>query len=350
MRTSAALSFALCGLMAAALLACSREGPSAPPSASPAPRAPSNPQAIAAASGTSAAAGPPSAGGGPAEAIEYEDVEDDLRAGVADAGAQEVPPQLVDRWELREVRYKNGRASFVPQYYGGFRLRANGSFNWSDGCNHLSTSARVDGNKLSFDPGATSTLVGCSFAVEDVHYPQATHYKVEDRTLYLHTPSQIYVLERFPYSKLSLHAWSLHSIKDRHSGKLLELDRFRREYHHFLLRVEKDTRFHFTDLDREEFTGSLQVEGGVIRGMAYDQASKARLRARPEQSGYLPDTTRDYKPTTKKYPTTYAQRLDWEAVTSFKVLEGTRKMGSEEHETEILELHSDKQIYRFIPR
>ncbi|HTN92873.1 MAG TPA: hypothetical protein VL242_54770 [Sorangium sp.] len=347
MRTSAALSFALCGLMAAALLACSREGPS-----SPAPRAPSNPPAAAAARGASAPPPPPSAATGAVDAIEEteeEDVDDDLRAGVAPpAGGQKVPPQLVDTWELKAVRYKNGRRSFVPQHHGGFTLRANGSFDWSDGCNHRWMSLRVDGNKLSFDPEATSTLLGCSFAVEDVHYHQATHYRLEDRKLHVHTPSQIYVLERFPYSRLSLHAWSLHSIKDRDSGHVLKLDRFRREYFHLLLRVEEDTRFHFTDLDREEFTGSLRVEGGVIRGMAYDQASKARLRARPEQSGYLPDNTRDYRPTKKKYPTTYAQRIDWEAVTSFEVLEGTRKVGSEEHETEILELHSDTQIYRFI--
>ncbi|WP_437308174.1 META domain-containing protein [Sorangium sp. So ce388] len=193
MRTSAALSFALCGLMAAALLACSGEGPS-----SPAPRAPSNLPPAAAARGASAAAPPPSAATGAIEEVEEEDVVGDLRAGVAPpAGGQKVPPQLVDTWELKAVRYKNGRRSFVPQHHGGFTLRANGSFDWSDGCNHRWMSVRVDGNKISFGPGATSTLLGCSFAVEDVHYHQATHYRLEDRKLYVHTPSQIYVLERF---------------------------------------------------------------------------------------------------------------------------------------------------------
>ncbi|WP_437940952.1 hypothetical protein [Sorangium sp. So ce341] len=348
MRTVDALSAALRGLVAAALLACSGDRPPAQAPVSPAPTAPSAPPAGTATS--NAAAAPAPATGVDADA-EDEDAEDPLREGVAPkSGGPKVPPELVDRWELKQVRYKDGRKPFVPKLHGGFTLSTDGLFRWTDGCNYLSMLARAEAGKITLGPEVTSSLLGCNFTVEDVHYGRATYYRLEKRTLYLHTPSQIYVLERFPYSRLSAHGWSLHSIKDRQSGAVLTLDRFRTEGHALRLRIEKDSAFHFTDLDRDTFTGSLKVEGGAIRGMAYDHASKERLRNKPVRWGHLKDTTRDYRQTKKKYPTTVAHQIDWEAVTSFKVYEGTVKRGSEAWETEILELVSDRQIYRFIPR
>jgi len=261
-----------------------------------------------------------------------------------------VAGELIYKWDLKEVRYKNGRQSFVPQRYSGFTLCANGGIGWSDGCNHLGSQYRIEGNTFSIGPRINSTLIGCSFEIEDVHYEQATHYQLEGNTLYLHTPLQVYVLEKFPYSRMSLSAWSLYSITDRQAGEEFNAERFRTEYHHLLFRVEKDNLFHFTDLDREEFSGSLQLEGEVIRDMAYDQASQDRLRSKPEQQDYLADNTQRYQKTKEKYPTTYAHQLNWEAVSSFAVLEGTVKIGGEERTTMILELYSDTQIYRFIPR
>jgi heat shock protein HslJ len=261
-----------------------------------------------------------------------------------------VASELIYKWDLKEVRYKDGRQPFVPQRYSGFTLYANGGISWSDGCNHLGSQYRIEGNTFSIGPRINTTLIGCSFEIEDVHYEQATHYQLEGSTLYLHTPSQVYVLEKFPYSRMSLNAWSLYSITDQQTGEEFNVERFRTEYRHLLFRVEKDNLFHFTDLDWEEFTGSLQIEGEAIRGMAYDQASQDRLRSKPEQKDYLTDNTQRYQKTKEKYPTTYAHQLNWEAVISFKVLEGTVKIGGEERTTVILELYSDTQIYRFIPR
>jgi heat shock protein HslJ len=258
--------------------------------------------------------------------------------------------ELIYKWELKEVRYKNGRKPFVPQRYSGFTLYANGGIGWSDGCNHLGAQYRIEGNKFSIGPRINTTLIGCSFEIEDVHYEQAIHYQLEGRTLYLHTTSQVYVLEKFPYSRLSLNAWSLYSITDRQTGEEFNVDRFRTGYHHLLFRVEKDSIFRFTDLDGEEFTGSLQVEDEAIRGMAYDQASQDRLHSKPEQQDYLADSTQRYQKTKEKYPTTYAHQINWEAVSAFKVLEGTVTIEAEERKTMILELSSDTQIYRFIPR
>ncbi|XYI04336.1 hypothetical protein ACMHYB_30315 [Sorangium sp. So ce1128] len=101
-------------------------------------------------------------------------------------------------------------------------------------------------------------------------------------------------------------------------------------------RLEKQARSRLEDLrphPPREIPGSHR---GATR--------RARLRTRV----YLSDSTRGYEKTKEKYPTTYAHRIDWEAVTSFKALAGTMKTGSEERETEILELYSDKQIYRFV--
>jgi hypothetical protein len=84
--------------------------------------------------------------------------------------------------------------------------------------------------------------------------------------------------------------------------------------------------------------------------MAYDQASQDRLRSKPEQQDYLADNTQRYQRTKEKYPTTYAHQLNWEAMSSFKVLEGRVKLEAEEKTTMILELYSDTQTYRFIPR
>ncbi len=261
-----------------------------------------------------------------------------------------VVSELIYKWEFKEVQYKDGRPSFVPQRYSGVTLGANGGIGWSDGCNSLGSQYRIEGNTFSIGPRINTTLMGCSFEIEDVHYEQVTHYQLEGRTLYLHTPSQVYVLEKFPYSKMSLNAWSLYSITDRQTGEEFIVDRFRTDYYHLLFRVEEDARFHFTDLDREEFTGSLHVEGETIRDMAYDHASQDRLRRKPEQQDYLTDRTQGYQKTTEKYPTTYAHQLNWEAVRSFQVVVGTVKEETEERTTMMLELSSDTQLYRFIPR
>jgi heat shock protein HslJ len=261
-----------------------------------------------------------------------------------------VASELIYKWDLKEVRYKDGRPPFVPQRYGGVTLTANGRIGWSDGCNHLDSQYRIEGNRFSIGPRINTTLMACSFEIEDVHYELVTHYQLEGHTLYLHTPWEVYVLEKFPYSRMSLNAWSLYSITHRQTGEEFNVERFRTEYHHLLFRVEKDNLFYFTDLDREEFSGSLKLEGEVIRGMAYDQASQDRLRSKPEQQDYLADNTQHYQKTRETYPSTYAHQLNWEAVSSFAVLKGTVKIGGEERTTVILELYSDTQIYRFIPR
>ncbi len=173
---------------------------------------------------------------------------------------------------------------------------------------------------------------------------------MDGHTLYLDTPAQVYVLEKFPYSPLSLHAWSLYAIVDQETGEEFNVERFRIDSYQLFFKVEQDARFHFTDLDREEFSGVLQVEGEEIRGMAYDQASQDCLRSKPAQQASLPDNTQRYERTTELYPTTYAQEFHWEAVSAFTVGEETLEIGDGEQNTTILELDADTQRYWFIPR
>ena len=258
---------------------------------------------------------------------------------------------LIYKWELKEVQYKDGRKHFVPERYGGFTLHADGGIAWSDGCNFLFTSYTIEGQTIRIGAPA-STMRGCPFEIEDVHYEQATHYELQGQTLLLHTPSQVYVLERFPYSRLSLNPWSLYSITDRRTGEVFNVGRFRTEYSQLFLSIESDESFRFIDLDWEEFTGSLQIEGNAILTMGYDRASRERLREKPEQQDYLPDNTQGYRHTIEQYPTTYAHKIDWDALESFRVFEGTLRDSAlnENVETTFLEFYSDTQIYKFISR
>jgi heat shock protein HslJ len=265
--------------------------------------------------------------------------------------AAPVPSALIYKWELKEVRYTDGQPPFVPHSYSGVTLSPSGGIGWSDGCNYLSSQYRIEGQTFIIGPDLRSTLMACpSVEEEDVNYAQVTHYELDGHTLYLHTPSQVYILERFPYSPLSLHPWSLYSIVDQQTRAECNVERFRTEYHHLFFRVEEDRRFHFTDLDREEFSGTLQLAGEAIHDMEYDHDSEERVRGKPEQQDYLVDNTQDYQKTADRYPTTYAQRLHWEAVKSFKVGEGTLPIEEGVRTTSMLDLYTDTQIYRFLPR
>lgn len=256
---------------------------------------------------------------------------------------------LVDKWLLERIDYADGRPSFAPVHYGGLTFSRRGGVHWSDGCNQTGGSYTLAADGLSIVRGGT-TLRGCSFPIEDVHYHRVTRFRIDGDTLTLETPTQSYVLTRFPHSRLNHHAWSLYAIVERASGEILNVDRFRTEYHHLFISFEDDSRFHFIDLDRAEFTGTLKVRGNAIEGMAYDEASRERVARRPTTLGHLPDSSRDYELTETLHPTTYAQLIAWPKVRSFRVVDGIIEQDGESVPLELLELHTDAQVYVFTPR
>lgn len=259
------------------------------------------------------------------------------------------PPSLVHKWLLKEVRYRHGQPSFVPRTHGGLTFDRWGGVGWSDGCNQHGGSYEVEGNRVRLRGGG-STLKLCSEGQEDVHYTQVTHFELADRRLELFTPTQSYVLERFPHSRMSEHAWSLHSMVTLATGEVADVDRFRHDYFHLFLAVEADARFRFIDLDHEEFTGTIWVrEPNAVR-FRLDPSSRARLAQRGEQLDSLRDAAQGYARTAQRYPTTLAQRLDWDGIESFAVLAATIVVRGKEEDADVLELATASQRYRFVPR
>lgn len=308
--------------------------------------------------GCAAGAGPgPSAPPAPAVTVASEATEAPAgaKAGALPARAKpEVPPPpeavLAHKWDLKEVRYQDGRPSFAPQRFGGLTLDLHGVAGWSDGCNRHGGGYKLLGEgQVQFFPGG-QTLVGCSDELEDVHYEDVTGFKVTGSTLELFTPTQTYVLERFPYSKMSEHDWSLYTITNLRSGDVANVDRFRMDYFHLHLSVEQDATFRFTDLDREEFTGKVRVSGPSAVSLTLDDESRARMKRRGETLGHLVDSTQEYQKTAEVYPTTLAQRLDWDGVVSFVVHEEAIVIMGQEVSSEVLDLETKTHRYRFEPR
>lgn len=272
------------------------------------------------------------------------------KAPVVSTGPEPVERHpIVGKWLLTRVHERLGGTSFVPVRYGGITFSHRGGASWSDGCNVNSGKYSVEGYEISVTRGGSS-LRGCNFQPEDVHYDHVTHFSIKGNTLTLDTASQFYVLERYPYSPLSEHAWSLYEIVERATGKRHNVDRFRGQYQHLLLSFDNDQRFQFTDLNLDEFTGVLTVRGSAIEAMRYDAPSLARVTARPVKFARLKDSSRDYEETNEPYPTTLAQLIDWTKITSFRVFDGTIETSGQRQESELLELHSDSQIYVFTSR
>lgn len=262
----------------------------------------------------------------------------------ADRSEVEAPP-LVGKWLLERVVDRVANTTFKPVRYGGLTFSTRG-VSWSDGCNTTAGSYLAEGYELRITRGGSS-LRGCNFELEDVHYDRVTHFRVDADTLTLETPRQTYELKRFPYSRLSQHSWSLYEIVDLSTGEHHNVDRFRLEYRHLLISFEDDARFHFTDLNHDEFTGVLTIRGSSIEGMHYDASSLTRVQARPVTLARLKDSYRDYTETAERYPTTLAQLIDWPNVTSFRLVDGAvEQVGTSEH----LELLSNAHIYVFTPR
>ena len=84
--------------------------------------------------------------------------------------------------------------------------------------------------------------------------------------------------------------------------------------------------------------------------MAFDEESLARLRGKPEVLDHLKDTSREWKTTTERYPTTYARRVDWSSITSWRVVEGEARIGGDQVRSELLILESATHTYTFLPR
>lgn len=268
---------------------------------------------------------------------------------VAKRAPREPVADLAHKWLLKEVRYTDGRPSFTPQTYGGVTLDKQGRIFWSDGCNSIGGMYAITGDQFSVSDVA-GTLVHCEAKVEDVEYTSVVRYELDGTRLRLVTPTQIYLLERFPYSPMSEHPWSLYSITEIATGETLNVDRFRMDYYQLYLSVQEDRTFEFLDLDGASFTGTLRVTGEGAVQLALDAASQARLGRRPVQRAPLTDSTIGYQKTKLPYLTTYAQEVDWSAIQSFGLSELAVTQASVTQETEVLDLRSKTHVYRFIPR
>ena len=268
---------------------------------------------------------------------------------------------LMHKWDLKHVAYKNNitpliKEAFIPKTSEGFRLFPDGTMVWSDGCNKKIALYTIIGRFIDITP-PSSTFIGCrkkfidikppsstSIAVrvpeklEDVHYEDAIRFSLANNRLILETPTQIYTLERYPFSEMSLNPWSLHSIINRNTGESRNLGRFRTGYRHLFLEIKDDQKFSFHDLDRQIYTGVIKVgQKGQVR-MHYTDESQERLRKRKKTYDYLSDSTNKYKKTKKKYATYYADELDWNSINFFKIENGE------------LFFYSKDEIYKFEPR
>lgn len=244
---------------------------------------------------------------------------------------------LMYKWNLKHVAYKNKQKTFVPKTHEGFRLFPNGTIAWSDGCNKKFARYTLFG-KIIHIGKPSSTLIGCLKEIEDVHYEDVTIYALAGDRLTLETPTQIYRLERYPFSEMSLNPWSLHSIIHRNTGESRNLDRFRTGYRHLFLEIKDDQKFSFHDLDQQIYAGVIQIgQKGQVR-MHYTDESQEILGKRKKTYDYLSDSTNKYKKTKKKYATYYADELDWNSVNFFKI------------ENRELFFYSKDEIYKFEPR
>lgn len=259
------------------------------------------------------------------------------------------PEQLWFRWELKEVRYKNGRPSFVPERVSGITLDRRGGIGWTDGCNGFRGTYRHDGATFRISD-VHGSLKACSFERDNVNYLEVNELALRGNRLELSTPTQLYILERFPYSRMSEHAWSLYAITRLATPETLSVDRFRSEYRQLMLEVKEDRTFVFTDLDHQQFSGTLEVKGEQISRMGFDQESRERLEKRGVEYGPLTDSTLGYKKTKESYPTTFALQIDWGAIESFAVRESPIEVADEVYLTDLLELRSKTHHYLFVPR
>ncbi len=257
------------------------------------------------------------------------------RGGDAD---KQAPTALYDKWELKEVTYKKTGKSFVPKTYGGISF-SKGQARWHDGVNSIWGPCRIEKDSITIDKNrCASTMIGSDLVIEDVHYADVTRYEMKGDTLLLHTPEQTYRLERYPFSKMSLRGWSLYSIIDNKTKDEFVVDRFRTAYRHLYFRAQEDKTFTFTDLDREKYTGTLEVDGANIANMKLDEASQKKLDAKEVVEDFLSDNTNRYQKTKKRYPTTYAKSVDFKSITKFAVVDG------------FLELYSKEKTYKFTGR
>lgn len=247
-------------------------------------------------------------------------------------------------WILKKITDEKIPEDFIPKNYTGFTLHPNGSITWSDGCNYFSSTCKVKHDTFIVGPegssGGFQTEIGPpeDFQDEDVNYYATTNYRLVGNTLTLYTPYQIYSLEKFPFSPMSMNRWSLHSILNRKTGKVQNLARFRTDADHLSLGIHHDQTFEFCDLDRQKYTGTVTVAEGRQVRMGYDGGSRTRLQGKTKTYTCLSDSIKDYKKTKKQHATWYADALHWESVESFKTENG------------FLYFYSHDEIYKFEPR
>lgn len=257
--------------------------------------------------------------------------------GTSPTAANSDAAALIHPWVLKKVSYIDTGKHFVPQSYGGLRLMGGQRAVWSDGCNRILGSYKVLGPEIQVSAGRT-TLIGCPGEREDVRYQEVKHYSLQEPVLTLTTPTQIYTLERSPFSALSWNSWSLHSIIDRTNQRSRNLDRFRTVYEHLHLTIKQDSSFVFLDLDRQQLQGSVKVKPGQQLEMRYDDASLQVLKVKKKVYRQLADSENGYKKTSRKYATHYADELRWDQVTGYTIEGGA------------LLFNTPTETYRFVGR
>ena len=246
---------------------------------------------------------------------------------------------IFSRWDIKKVIYKDGGKSFVPKTYGGITFVKGDpiTVRWHDGVNWVGATAEIDGDKIRIK-GMGSTMIGSTMKIEDVHYGKVTSYKIDGDKLELYTPTQTYLMERYPYSKMSEYGWSLASITENKTKKSLNVDRFRGSYRSLYFRADKDKTFTFYDLDREEFSGTMKVEGDKILGMELDENSRKRAKDKPVTHSRLSDRSKGYKKTTNEYPTAYVKEMDFGSINRYEIVNNQ------------LVLYTPDKTYRFNQR
>lgn len=261
---------------------------------------------------------------------------------------RDIPEELVYLWRLRRVRYKDRRPSFVPKHHPYIRFYREGRADWFGGCNHHTARIHAWDGGISFE-AAFSTALGCGHTQQleqlEVQFGQVTRWKVSGTELLLETGQQLYELQRFPYSRLSMNGWRLHSVEEKATQLEWVWDRYTAGAEQLRLELEEDARFRFTDRDRVEYTGTLRLDGNEIGAMDWDAASWDVLLNHPARCARLRDS-RTGELTAKSWPTTVAPELHWPSVTHFEIEDGVVLEG-DIRSTAVLRFHSPTHVYRF---
>ena len=238
----------------------------------------------------------------------------------------QIDPYPQYKWIIKRVlNSKDHKLKYIPRHFSNITLNGDGISGF-DGVNrfwgritYFSDGTVKIGALMTTDVGGETDPIQISNAKKIV-WDKKTHI------LQLITPTEIYEFERFKPSRLSQN-WSLAKIEDRKTKKVENVNRFRSRYRHLLLSITDDKSFRFTDMDMDEFSGTIKevdydlptysekVSKIEIAGMKLNDADQKRIQNKKVKMAHHSDNTNSYKKTKEEYEATFMHKIDWAAVT-----------------------------------